>query len=155
MYKNLFANQIWIICSGKGNILSNIDQTCTFFQVLDFDDITYQVNPFPFGFGPVTLKDYDNGFNQRWLITGDQVIPRGYEATTVANLRLDVQGGGTSNGVVVGVFYVTGNANQQWTSTGMHLSISDWSENSHSRKIHPQKQCFAFHEIMFYFSSKL
>ena len=122
---------------------------------MDFDDITYQVNPFPFGFGSVTLKDYDNGFNQRWLITGDQVIPRGYEATTVANLRLDVQGGGTSNGVVVGVFYVTGNANQQWTSTGMHLSIIDWSVNSHSRKIHAQKQCLAFHGIMFHFNSKL
>ena len=89
-------------------------------QVLDFNFDDYQGSQW----GKVYLtNDFHNGWNQRWQISGPEIICKGFARQTVPNLCLDVKACASNNGAKVGVYERNGGSNQRWRVQGDKLFI--------------------------------
>jgi len=105
-------NQLWFWDGPSRDALRNKQFP---HMVLDFNFDDYQGNQW----GKVYLtNDFHNGWNQRWQISGPEIICKGFARQTVPNLCLDVKAHASNNGAKVGVYQRNGGSNQRWRVQG-------------------------------------
>ena len=72
--------------------------------------------------GKVYLHEFNNGFNQKWSLKGNELACKGFRDRQYSDLRLDVHGNDTKNGAKVGVYKKNGGLNQKWTLKGKYCN---------------------------------
>ena len=78
------------------------------FQVLDFHWMDYK----KWSFGKVYLFNFNDGYNQKWKIEGNQIICKGFQTSMQSDLRLE------GDFMKVGVKKQNGCPDQKWTVKG-------------------------------------